>query len=94
MLPFRLPSPTLAAETTDAHSGYEFPWSPARLTPFAISAAHHDFHHASNQGCFGSQFTFWDSICGTDKEFNAAHGATTDDGGDMGADGDEKSKTS
>jgi len=62
------------AETIDAHSGYEFPWSPARLTGLfgmASTATHHDFHHSRNRGCFGSQFTFWDRVFGTDAEFNA-----------------------
>ena len=59
-------------ETVDAHSGYEFPWTPARLLPFAIAASHHDFHHSSNVGCFGSQFRFWDWLCGTDQAFNSS----------------------
>lgn len=48
------------AETTDTHSGYEFPWSVARLMPFAGSSSAHDYHHSHNVGCYGSQFIFWD----------------------------------
>ena len=59
-------------ETCDAHSGYEFAWSPARLTPFASSAAAHDYHHAHNKGCFGSMFSVLDALYGTDAEFRAS----------------------
>lgn len=59
-------------ETIDAHSGYDFAWSPARLTPWANSTAAHDFHHAHNRGCYGSMFTVLDTLYGTDAEFIAA----------------------
>jgi sterol desaturase/sphingolipid hydroxylase (fatty acid hydroxylase superfamily) len=51
-------------ESVDAHSGYEFPWSPFRLIPFAASASYHDYHHTHQQGNFSSFFTFWDTIFG------------------------------
>lgn len=54
-------------ETCDAHSGYDFPFSPFRL--FRV-AEHHDFHHSHNVGCFGSFFGFWDWVMGTDAAFN------------------------
>jgi len=54
------------AETTDAHSGYEFPWSPFGL--FSV-AGHHDFHHSHNIGCYGSFFGMWDKVCGTDSAY-------------------------
>jgi len=54
------------AETTDAHSGYDFPWSPFGL--FAV-ADHHDFHHSHNIGCYGSFFGLWDMVCGTDSAY-------------------------
>lgn len=60
------------SETVDAHSGYEFPFS-----PFVISnryfggggPSRHEFHHSHNKGCFGSFFVFWDWIMGTDVEY-------------------------
>lgn len=58
-------------ETTDTHSGYEFPWLVSRLMPFAGATAAHDYHHSHNIGTYGSQFMFWDRIMGTDKEFIA-----------------------
>lgn len=42
------------SETVDAHSGYEFSWSPFRMLPFATSAKYHDFHHSVNIGNFSS----------------------------------------
>jgi sterol desaturase/sphingolipid hydroxylase (fatty acid hydroxylase superfamily) len=54
------------AETTDAHSGYEFPFSPFGL--FSV-AGHHDFHHSHNIGCYGSFFGMWDKLCGTDAAY-------------------------
>ena len=57
--------------SAEEHCGYSFPWSPARLLPFQATPASHDFHHSMNMGCFASQFTWWDRICGTDKAWVA-----------------------
>ena len=59
-------------ETLDGHCGYEFSWSPFRLIPFSGSAEYHDFHHAVNVGNFGSFFSIWDSVFGTNKAFYEA----------------------
>jgi sterol desaturase/sphingolipid hydroxylase (fatty acid hydroxylase superfamily) len=56
-------------ETLEDHSGYEFPWSPFRLIPFSASAAYHDFHHSHNVGNYSSFFSFWDTLCGTNKDY-------------------------
>lgn len=56
-------------ETLDGHSGYEFSWSPYRLIPFSSSARYHDFHHSNNVGNYSSFFSFWDTICGTNKVY-------------------------
>jgi sterol desaturase/sphingolipid hydroxylase (fatty acid hydroxylase superfamily) len=49
-------------ETFDLHCGFETPWSPYRLLPFASSAEYHDFHHSHNLGNFSSMFSLWDTI--------------------------------
>ena len=59
-------------ETVDAHCGYDFPWSPARLTPWTSATAAHDYHHAHNKGCYGSMFSVLDSLYGTDADFEAS----------------------
>ena len=56
-------------ESYDAHSGYEFPWSPFRLVPFACTSTYHNFHHSHNISCYSTFFTFWDHVFGTNKEF-------------------------
>jgi methylsterol monooxygenase/4-alpha-methyl-delta7-sterol-4alpha-methyl oxidase len=56
-------------ETTDGHCGYEFSWSPFRLLPLSGSANYHNFHHSSNVGNFGSFFTYWDTLCQTNKHY-------------------------
>lgn len=56
-------------ETLDGHSGYEFSWSPYRLIPFSSSARYHDFHHSHNIGNYSSFFSFWDTLCGTNKVY-------------------------
>jgi len=56
-------------ETIDAHSGYDFSFSPFSLLPFQGGARRHDFHHSRNVGCYGSFMIFWDWICGTDAAF-------------------------
>jgi sterol desaturase/sphingolipid hydroxylase (fatty acid hydroxylase superfamily) len=41
-------------DTVDQHGGYEFPWSPFSILPFATSAHYHDFHHTHNVGNYAS----------------------------------------
>jgi sterol desaturase/sphingolipid hydroxylase (fatty acid hydroxylase superfamily) len=52
------------AETSDGHSGYDFPWSPFRILPFTTNATYHDFHHLKNVGNYSSVFRIWDTIFG------------------------------
>jgi sterol desaturase/sphingolipid hydroxylase (fatty acid hydroxylase superfamily) len=33
------------------------------------SAEYHNFHHSHNVGGFGSFFTLWDTVFGTNKDF-------------------------
>eukprot|EP00123_Amoebidium_parasiticum_P016538 comp23483_c0_seq1/m.39272 comp23483_c0_seq1/g.39272 ORF comp23483_c0_seq1/g.39272 comp23483_c0_seq1/m.39272 type:complete len:287 (-) comp23483_c0_seq1:388-1248(-) len=57
-------------ETIDAHSGYTFPLSPFQLLPWLQGGSdRHDFHHSHNLGSYGSFFTFWDWITGTDQPY-------------------------
>lgn len=65
-------------ETLDGHCGYEFSWSPFRLIPFSGSAEYHDFHHAANVGNYGSFFSIWDSVWGTNKAFYEAQNERED----------------
>lgn len=58
-------------ETIDGHCGYEFSWSPYRLLPLSGSSEDHNYHHSHNVGVYGSFFTFWDTICGTNKDYFA-----------------------
>jgi sterol desaturase/sphingolipid hydroxylase (fatty acid hydroxylase superfamily) len=55
--------------TSEAHSGFEFPWSPVRILPLSGSALFHNYHHSHNDGAFGSFFTFWDHFMKTDISF-------------------------
>jgi len=56
-------------ESIESHSGYEFPWSPFRLLPFASSAQYHDFHHSRNVGNYGTFFTIFDTVFGTNRDY-------------------------
>lgn len=61
-------------EGVDGHCGYDFWFSPFRYFPFRPGANVHDFHHSHNVGNYGSFFTFWDTLCGTDlcyKDYEA-----------------------
>lgn len=50
-------------ETIDAHSGFDLPiWFPNTWPFIGSMAKHHDLHHSSNRGNFGSFFNFWDII--------------------------------
>lgn len=61
------------AVSVEEHSGFSFPGSPFRATPWAALAAGHAWHHAHTAGVFASQFVFWDALFGTDKAFNDWH---------------------
>ena len=56
-------------ETADAHSGYEFPWSPFRLLPFSAPASYHNFHHSHNLGNYASFYALWDSLFATNHAY-------------------------
>ncbi|XP_047325027.1 methylsterol monooxygenase 1-1-like [Impatiens glandulifera] len=59
-------------EAIETHSGYEFPWSPAKYIPFYGGAEHHDYHHyvgGESYSNFSSVFTYCDYIYGTDKGY-------------------------
>ncbi|CAK88518.1 unnamed protein product (macronuclear) [Paramecium tetraurelia] len=56
-------------ETIDGHCGYEFSWSPYRLLPFSGSSEYHHYHHSHNIGNFSSFFYYWDTLCGTNKDY-------------------------
>jgi sterol desaturase/sphingolipid hydroxylase (fatty acid hydroxylase superfamily) len=58
-----------AAETIDAHCGFDFSWSPFRLLPFQLEGDYHYFHHSSNVGNYATFFTWWDTILGTNSAF-------------------------
>lgn len=53
--------------SVEAHSGYEFPWSPHRLVPFGLygGAQHHNLHHLKFKVNYAPYFTHWDSLFGT-----------------------------
>jgi sterol desaturase/sphingolipid hydroxylase (fatty acid hydroxylase superfamily) len=56
-------------ESVEGHSGYNFPWSPFRVLPLSAGADYHGYHHSKNVGNYCSLFTFWDTVCGTNKKF-------------------------
>lgn len=56
-------------QTVEAHSGYDFPWSPTKLIPFWGGAIFHDFHHETFTGNYSSTFTYMDWIFGTSKPY-------------------------
>ena len=58
-------------ESYEGHSGYDLWFMPYRYFPFRPGAQVHDYHHSHNKGNYGSFFTFWDKLCGTDESFNA-----------------------
>jgi sterol desaturase/sphingolipid hydroxylase (fatty acid hydroxylase superfamily) len=57
------------SETLDAHSNFDFPFSPFSYFSWQGGARRHEFHHSHNVGCFGSFTTFWDKIMGSDQAF-------------------------
>ncbi|OMJ70094.1 hypothetical protein SteCoe_32011 [Stentor coeruleus] len=54
-------------DTIDLHSGYDFPWIPYSVFPFATTATYHDIHHTSNNGNYSSQFVILDYLLGTES---------------------------
>ncbi|KAG0521645.1 hypothetical protein BDA96_08G179100 [Sorghum bicolor] len=59
-------------EASDAHCGYNFPFSLAGLIPFFVGAEFHDYHHyagGKTRTNFGSVFSYCDYIYGTNKSY-------------------------
>lgn len=56
-------------ETHEAHSGYDFPWSPFYLLPFATGADYHTYHHSENVGNYSTFFSIWDTVLGSNTTF-------------------------
>ncbi|CAD5166590.1 unnamed protein product [Musa acuminata subsp. burmannicoides] len=59
-------------ETVDAHSGYDFPWSPSNFLPLYGGAHFHDYHHRvlyTKSGNYSSTFVYMDWLFGTDKGY-------------------------
>jgi len=56
-------------ETHEAHSGYDFPWSPFYLLPFSTGADYHTYHHSENVGNYSTWFSVWDTVLGSNKEY-------------------------
>jgi len=56
-------------QTVEAHSGYDFPWSPRHFIPFWGGSEFHDFHHETSSGNYSSTFTVWDRVFGTDLNY-------------------------
>ncbi|KDO27440.1 hypothetical protein SPRG_07028 [Saprolegnia parasitica CBS 223.65] len=69
MLPIWIWTTYRLLETIDSHSGFEFPLAPGHLIPILSGTLRHDYHHEKFDCNFGSMFSFWDWVCGTDAAF-------------------------
>lgn len=47
------------------HCGYDLPFNPLQLIPFANTVRMHDEHHRTSKGNYGLYYTFWDRLLGT-----------------------------
>jgi sterol desaturase/sphingolipid hydroxylase (fatty acid hydroxylase superfamily) len=56
-------------ETTEGHSGYDFPCSPFFILPFQPISGYHAFHHSKNVGNYSSFFSIWDTVFNSNKDF-------------------------
>lgn len=57
-------------ETLEAHSGYEFPWSPLYFVPFSTGYNYHAYHHSANTGNYAIFFSIWDTVFDTMPGYN------------------------
>jgi 4-alpha-methyl-delta7-sterol-4alpha-methyl oxidase len=57
-------------QTVEAHSGYDFPWSPRYWIPFYGGAEFHDYHHKIYSGNYASSFIWNDYMFGTDYAYH------------------------
>jgi methylsterol monooxygenase len=58
-------------ESSEAHSGYSFPFpvAPTRHLPFAALGSFHNHHHLINIGNYSNTFMIWDAIFGTCENY-------------------------
>jgi sterol desaturase/sphingolipid hydroxylase (fatty acid hydroxylase superfamily) len=52
-------------KATEAHCGYNFPWSLNNLFPMSIESDFHNYHHLSFKDNYGSFTKLWDYLCRT-----------------------------
>lgn len=57
------------AMTLQSHCGYEIKIGYERFLPFKASVEYHDYHHKSFNGPYGTVFTIWDTLAGTDSQY-------------------------
>jgi methylsterol monooxygenase/4-alpha-methyl-delta7-sterol-4alpha-methyl oxidase len=57
-------------ETLEAHSGYEFPWTPLYFIPFSTGLNYHAYHHSANTGNYAIFFSIWDTVFDTMPGYN------------------------
>eukprot|EP00357_Protocruzia_adherens_P010143 CAMPEP_0115040860 /NCGR_PEP_ID=MMETSP0216-20121206/45128_1 /TAXON_ID=223996 /ORGANISM="Protocruzia adherens, Strain Boccale" /LENGTH=88 /DNA_ID=CAMNT_0002422277 /DNA_START=11 /DNA_END=277 /DNA_ORIENTATION=- len=50
---------------SEAHSGYNFPWSPLKFLPLTAEADFHNYHHSHNMGNYSATYYIWDEFGGT-----------------------------
>lgn len=58
-------------ETSQNHSGYEFPWDFFQVIPYASDSSYHNYHHLLNIGNYGSFSVIWDTIFRTNRDYFA-----------------------
>lgn len=56
-------------KTCDAHSGYQFKWSPFNIGYPFNPTSRHDYHHETGKGSYGSFLLIWDTLCQTDQDY-------------------------
>lgn len=56
-------------QSYEGHCGYMWTWNTLSLFPWTVGSDYHDFHHAMNDGNFGSVWIFWDVVFGTEGAF-------------------------
>ena len=58
-----------AIETSETHSGYEFPWSIFQALPYTTDSSYHNHHHLINIGNYGSFSVIWDNLFKTNLDY-------------------------
>jgi sterol desaturase/sphingolipid hydroxylase (fatty acid hydroxylase superfamily) len=65
--------------STEAHCGFNIPWSPTKVLLFGCDSSYHDYHHSKNIGNYCDNIYLWDYFNGSSGSYFHYYGVNIGD---------------